>query len=331
MPDVIEECLQNYLSETLGLASRVSPWERQGELPYYLQEAFDWRELDLAGQDVLLAIDRGAEKPSLAEVRNKLGKARSLYRQPILYVIGTLASYERRYLIDQKVPFVVPGNQLFLPDLGIDLREYFRARLMAPETTLSPAAQAILITLLWRATRSDAPRSAELAAALGYTSMTLSRALRELTTHALVAVQASGRSRQVVLTQPPSDIWQNASSLLRTPVKCIEWALPHDSLPSGVTPLAGVSALSDSTMLAEPRWPIRAVSPTRWKHALEEGLQVLPDWMPGAIAWQIWRYDPLLGERRETVDPLSLTLSLRDEEDDRVRMALSELVERFPW
>jgi hypothetical protein len=31
-----------------------------------------------------------------------------------------LASYERKRLIEQNVPFIVPGNQLYLPDLGID-------------------------------------------------------------------------------------------------------------------------------------------------------------------------------------------------------------------
>ena len=39
-----------------------------------------------------------------------------------------MASYERKRLIEQKVPSIVPGNQLYLPDLGLDLREYFRRR-----------------------------------------------------------------------------------------------------------------------------------------------------------------------------------------------------------
>jgi hypothetical protein len=32
-----------------------------------------------------------------------------------------------------------------------------------------------------------------------------------------------------------------------------------------------------------------------------------------------------------TVDPLSLTLSLQDEADERVQLALGELKEHFPW
>lgn len=331
MLDAIHEKLQYYLSETLGLSSRVSPWVRQGDLPYYLQEAFDWREVDLAGHTVLLAIDRNDAKPRLADVRSKLNKARQLFQRPIVYATMALASYERRYLIDQKVPFVVPGNQLYLPDLGIDFREYFRKRSASPETALSPAAQAILIKLLLEPARSDERRPAELAECLGYTSMTLSRALRELTTHALVAIRETGRSRRIYFEHPPAEMWSRAVPLLKTPIKRIEWALPLSSLALEKAPLAGLSALASFTMLAEPRSPVRAVSSSQWKAALEDRVKILHEWQPGAIEWQIWRYDPTLGEGCEIVDPLSLTLSLRDDTDERVQMALGELSERFPW
>jgi hypothetical protein len=47
-----------------------------------------------------------------------------------------------------KIPFIVPGNQLYLPDLGLDLREYFRQRSPTAQSALSPSAQAMLITAL---------------------------------------------------------------------------------------------------------------------------------------------------------------------------------------
>lgn len=42
-------------------------------------------------------------------------------QMPVVYVTTTLASYERKRLVQQKVPFIVPGNQLYLPELAIDL------------------------------------------------------------------------------------------------------------------------------------------------------------------------------------------------------------------
>lgn len=100
--------------------------------------------------------------------------------QLAVYVTNALASYDRRRLIEQRVPFIVPGNQLYLPDLGLDLRECFRQRVPVTEAALSPSAQAMLITVLLRQPLQPNWQPPKVAAALGYTPMTLSRAVKEL-------------------------------------------------------------------------------------------------------------------------------------------------------
>jgi hypothetical protein len=84
-------------------------------------------------------------------------------------------------------------------------------------------------------------------------------------------------------------------------------------------------------MLTEPQWPIYALSPAQWKAAPQAGFETLPEQLPGSCEWQLWHYNPALAPDSETVDPLSLTLSLRDEADERVQLALGELKEHFPW
>jgi hypothetical protein len=69
-----------------------------------------------------------------------------------------------------------------LPDLGIDPREYMRKRPNSAEGALSPSAQAMSITALLRPRWEAEWHPAATAARLGYTSMTLWRAVRELTT-----------------------------------------------------------------------------------------------------------------------------------------------------
>ena len=84
-------------------------------------------------------------------------------------------------------------------------------------------------------------------------------------------------------------------------------------------------------MLSEPQWPIYAISPAQWKTAMQAGLGVLPEPLPGAWEWELWHYSPALVPSSETVDPLSLTLSLQANADERVQLALDELKGRFPW
>ena len=133
MPILVTAVL-HYLQEVLGIdASRVKPWARANELPYFLRDVFQFSELELLGHPVVLAIGRGEAKQSLSDVRTWLDKVKALAGQPAVYVTDALASYERRRLIEQNVPFIVPGNQLYLPDLGLDLREYFRQRTPATD------------------------------------------------------------------------------------------------------------------------------------------------------------------------------------------------------
>lgn len=120
MPPLATAVLR-YLHEVLGVeAPAVKPWARANELPYFLRDAFQFSELELLGQPVVLVIGRAEAKKSLSEVRIWLDKVKALAGQPAVYVTDALASYERRRLIEQKVPFIVPGNQLYLPDLGLE-------------------------------------------------------------------------------------------------------------------------------------------------------------------------------------------------------------------
>ncbi len=260
-----------------------------------------------------------------------MDKLRELTGHPVVYVTGVLASYERKRLIEQKVPFLVPGNQLYLPDLGIDLREYFRQRPQAPDTALRPATQAMLITILLRKPWRPDWQPGEVVTELGYTPMTLSRAVKELTAAGIGTLRTEGRARWLHMERTAADTWDHAKPLLRSPVRRRIWTHPIPKLKPPHVRLAGLSALARYSMLAEPQWPVYAVSPAQWKAATETGIEILPERLAGAGEWQLWRYNPALAPDREKVDPLSLTLSLQDEADERVQLALDELKERFPW
>jgi hypothetical protein len=84
-------------------------------------------------------------------------------------------------------------------------------------------------------------------------------------------------------------------------------------------------------MLTEPQWPTYAVGQAVWKAAAQAGLEMLPEPIPGACEWEIWHYSPALVRDGDTVDPLSLTLSLQGSQDERVQLALEELKGHFPW
>ncbi|MCE7892995.1 MAG: MarR family transcriptional regulator [Sorangiineae bacterium PRO1] len=320
-----------YLHETLGITPKVRAWAGAGKLPYFLHEAFEVRELKLLDRQILLAIDQRADRPGLANVRGQIDKLRQLAGMPVVYVTRTLASYERKRLIEQKVPFLVPGNQLYLPDLGIDLREYFRKPTVAAHTALSPATQAMLIAVLLQRPWRTEWQPAEVVNELGYTAMTLSRAVKELTAAGIATLRTEGRVRWLHTERTAAQTWEHARPMLRSPVKRQVWMLPPPKGRPRPLRLAGLSALARFSMLTEPQWPTYAVGHAEWKAATQAGFETLPEPLPGACEWELWHYSPAIVRDGDTVDPLSLTLSLQGNQDERVQLALDELKGRFPW
>lgn len=323
---------RRYLNDVLGIPTpKETPWAPASALPYFLKDAFQWVELELLGRPVVLAIAPSADKPALGDIRTRLDKVRGLGDQPVVFVTDALASYERKRLIEQKVPFIVPGNQLYLPDLGLDLREYFRQRAPSAGTALSPSTQAILISALMNEPQATDWSPARLASVMGYTPMTQSRAVRELSAAGLASAHRVGRSQCLHRALSPQAIWAMARPLLRSPVRRTVWVM-SDSLPTDrAWRLAGLSALARDAMLTEPRWPVYAATVAQWREALEGGAREVPEPSDGALELELWIYEPALVPDQPTVDPLSLILSLQDSSDERVEQALDALKERLPW
>lgn len=229
------------------------------------------------------------------------------------------------------MPFIIPGNQLYLPDLGVDLREYFRQRSIAAAATLSPSAQAMLISALLRRPWQTEWQPSVVAAALGYTPMTLSRAVKELTAAGIATPYTLGRTRCLQMAQTPQQTWEQARPMLRTPVKRSVWV--HDDLATAGQPrlLVGLSALAQHSMLVEPKCPIFAISPAQWRASTKAEIEELPEAVAGVCEWRLWCYTPALLAVTSAVDPLTLALGLQDNPDERIQLALDELKAQLPW
>lgn len=331
------DTVRKYLHNTLGVASSLQPWAGASKLPYFLQDAFELHELKVLDHSILLAVNRRAKTPPLAIVRDRLDKLKVLADHPVAYVTGALASYERRRLIEQKVPFIVPGNQLYLPDLGIDLREYFRQQTQARVHALGPATQAMLIKALLERSSQETWNPATIAAELGYTPMTLSRAVKELIAAGIATIHHQGKARWLRMDRPPAETWEVAQPLLRSPIKREVWAQSTVVFKKGQGPLAGLSALACYSNLVAPALPVYAMSAAQLKALSQQGFKVLPEPQPDACQLQVWSYPPPLALNGKiagdikTVDPLSLALSLQETSDERIELALEELKEHFPW
>lgn len=313
---------QQYLARLLPSAvSESAPWEA-GSMPYVMQDALDLAQVTVGGNPVILAATRQAT--SQQTLQKLLFRLRGIAGCRVLYVAPHLSSYERKRLLAERVEFVVPDSQLFAPSLAIDLRESTTTSAAVPEVlAFGPAAQVLLLALL----HSNEGTLSTLAVArnMGYSPMTASRANREMEAAGLVELSRVGSKSTITLAHERQEVWERAKPLMRSPVA----RQLHVIGPSEPLALAGESALAELTLLVRPSENVYAIGPNDWR-SMQSEFTIRPEAEPNTFKLEVWSYHPLLQDGRSTVDPLSLILSLQDERDERVQIALEQL-EKSMW
>ena len=320
--------LEQYLREALGITVAPHPWEKSRGLPQYLHERYRFHKMDILGIECLLMIDTGEEEQTPAIISKHMDQVRVRGQLEAVYVRHAVTSYNRKRLIEQKVPFIVPGNQLYLPMLGIDLREHLK-RLREKKPVFSPSTQVLILHVLWRK-ETDTVTPAEIAHRLGYSAMTMTRAFDELESAGIGEHSVLGKERHLHFPETGKPLWEKVLPYLNTPVK--KRLYVASSMQTGSGSLAGQSALARYSMLAEPKVPVFAFSGDEWKVRIQHDQIValtLPE--PGAFEIELWKYAPALFGQEGRVDRLSLYLSLRDSADERIQSALDALWGGMEW
>ena len=320
--------MERYVRETLGIPVMAHPWAEGSGLPQYLRERYRFFKTNVLGTDCVLMADIGEEEQTPAFIGKQLDQVRSRGQVEVVYVRHAVTSYNRKRLIEQKVPFIVPGNQMYLPMLGIDLREHLK-RLREKKPVFSHSTKALILRVLWRK-EADEVTPAEIAHRLGYSAMTITRAFDELETAGIGEHSVLGKERHLHFPETGKSLWEKVLPYLNTPVR--KRLYVASSMQTGNGSLAGQSAMARYTMLAEPKVPVFAFSADEWKVRMQHDQIVeltLPE--PGAFEIELWKYAPAPFAHEGRVDRLSLYLSLRDSTDERIQSALDALLGGMEW
>ena len=313
--------LQQYFHEVLNVHVTVHPWTKTGELPFFL---IDLYEFSLFDTRCLLVISKNSALLTPMSICKHLEQIQKTWNGLTIYVQSTISFYNRKRLIQRHVPFIVPGNQMYLPQFGIDLREHFRKLISKQEKFLSPATQVVVIYALVRETSEDLTPST-LAKQLGYTPMTMTRAFDELEGAEIGEIYRVGKERQWRFENKKT-LWKNAKIFLRNPVKKRVYIKQgHPKI------LSGTSALSKFSMISPPAFSVFAIGSERYEQWKNQGIEELPTSEDASFELEIWYYDPELLGKNGVSDPFSLYLCFTTNKDERVATALDEMLENIAW
>jgi len=325
--------LVRYLEEVAGEPPTLldMPDGEDLDVPLFLRSTYRVHEAWLLRRRFVFAVERADRGDATPLERAKhVELLRTALGTDVALVLRGVPTHDRNRLVQRGVPFVVPGRQMYLPFLALDLRERGPRHLRVSRETLSAPAQAVVLRRLIGEPVEDLTL-AELAEGTGYSRMTMTNVGGELESFSLCAVERKGRKKHIVFDVEGAQLWERALPLLVSPVRKTIWVRDW-SAPRGARISAGLSALASYTNMADDDIPCFAMWYKDYRVQARRGEIVECRSMDDAEAVvESWAYDPTSLADGDRVDRLSLYLALRGTPDERVEKEMRTLLEGMRW
>ena len=311
-----------YIQRVLGLDVVRTNWEGRQKLHYFMLEAYRFDEVNIDGLSCLFVKPQDKLAP-MSALKKHIDILRKQIDWPVVFELEEISSYRKTAFIERRIPFAVPGRQLYLPFIGVVQRERGDAEPSdASVEKLIPSAQMLLFYLILENCRdifvSEAARRFDM------TPMSISRAAIQLERAGLVRRESRGVRKYMISDDEPEDLFKKARPILINPVRKVVF-IKRDDMREGLFD-AGLSALSKRGMLNPPAAAVYGTvqSDTAFKTRMNE---LIDD--SGYAVLEIWKYDPTLITRENEADPLSLYMSLAHIKDERVEQALEDMLKEL--
>lgn len=330
-----------YIEETLGIQPSVTQIAKShlDRLPMYIHETFRLYRTDIFNTEIILAELKNDNELSIQQTEKQVQQIKSLLNQKVVIVLDNVQAFNRKRLIEKGINFIVPGKQLYMPDLLLDLRENFvHPKTRQKNETLLPSAQFLLIYHIihrFQKWKLEEHPFKEIAQKLGYTPMAITNAIDNLKYHELIDVEGE-KEKFIRFRNERHELWNIAyqQKLLVNPAIKTVYV---DEKPKDLFLLkSNASALPEYTDLNPSKQEYFAIEKTVFYGLQKSNALANLNEYEGRYALEVWKYNPLtlvdeLPNDRAVVDPLSLYLSVKDSRDERIEMALEQILEKFIW
>ena len=233
--------------------------------------------------------------------------------------------YIKEKLMEEGIPFVIDGKQVFLPFIGYLLSKE-NERELPPVHLISFLTQKMLLIAIYE--RWNEVRVSGAAKRLEVSTKSASRCFDELEYLNVNVLGMKGKSRVINIPDEREQLWQQIESVLRNPV-IRRFILRKDMK---LEKKAGISALCEYSLLSDNAYPTYAVTKKELEASgVKEEKQASELEEIGCVVLELGYFTDFLGKGLQ--DPLSVVLSLTEEEqeEERVDISINEMLEEYVW
>ncbi|MTI46825.1 MAG: MarR family transcriptional regulator [Firmicutes bacterium] len=315
-----------YLKENVDEHVTIDQWQDKNKLPVFLRNIYNFYEMIILDNHCIL-LEILDDAPGIDMIVKHIKRIEELTNQQIVLCYRRITRYRRKSLIKSRIPFVIEDGQIYLPFLGLDLKNV--GQYVDEEVnTFSTSAQLAYLYFLYN--KGTMINTTEFAERMGFTVMTASRALNDLYDAKLITYKIggkTGRSKEYRRISDPK-YFEKGRTYMKSPVKKVVYVkiAPKDAL------IAGLDALAELSMINPPGHPVRAISRRQLNKndfRIIKNKDLVKD--QKLVELEVWDYDPKLITDKKHVDPMSLYASLKEKKDERIEQALEEVLRGEIW
>ena len=295
----------------------------------FLRGAFDIYDVTAAGGRFCVARIEGDAFASVDAMKRAQVLERAVGLPVVLY-FSRMTSSQRRNLIGNRRGFVSLQGDLYLPHMALFLPSVdSNSTVVLGDFT--PAEQALFLFCLYY--KGDVITQIAAMDALEFSSATVSRALSSLSERGFIDYRiggVTGRLKEYFI-EDKREFYRKGIALFGSPVS--QSFVTSLSAYSEQLLFSGLSALSAFSGFTRPVPEVLAASKVEAKAVKDSEA-----WAAGGeprYLIQVLKYDPrplarMVWGRMSYVDPVTMLLTINDE-DERISMAVREVMGEFEW
>ncbi|MFV8258263.1 hypothetical protein ACNQKP_10665 [Bdellovibrio bacteriovorus] len=326
--------LEGALGQKIQLKGLILPG-----VPVYITQAFNSYQLAVGTPEqyelILLTPKRAL---AFEQIMSALRFVRKLRGDTIPVLVADDVNPKfRPLLVREKISFLYKDKTIFIPEIGLkgDIGKMIKAKtnhgvgLKNAQFELKPLALKIIAGYLTDQVPeffSQGNLFDEIKGKTDISRTKFSEVIRDLVRAELLVTKGQGPKKEYQFL-PKQQLWKAVGKL---PIGKLLRVIEVENVPvmKSEYVLAGETALANYSNLAEPKKKTIAITSEIFK-ALKVAGRLMAQTVADGTLIEVWKEDPKLFAIKNSLNPIEVYFSLKHDVDDRVQIALQEMLREY--
>jgi len=298
------------IENLMGFKAEQKKWTPH-DLPESMTAGRKFYEANIAGVRFLAVIMCNEDKHDIRSIKKHVNTISDVAECPVVLGLSSIKSAQMEALIRNNISFVVCGEQVYMPFLGMALN-YKKTKEKDTVQKFTPAAQMLFLYLIYNKNAGRMQKK-DVAEKLHLTRTSITRATELLSSLGLLKEEREGTAIYISASSRGHEYYKMGEKYLISPVQKKIYVRKCDELDKYC--VAGESALSERRTNVEMSSYALDKKLLKTAHLEQMDKKWQADYPLAEI--ECWKYDPMLFAVDGKVDPISLACSFMNENSDK--------------